>query len=218
MSTPIAPDPDDTTFAAATDQPTAATAVPAAHPDPITGEPGAHPIGVGVGALSAGAAGAAIGSIGGPIGVLIGAAIGAVAGGLAGKEVATAPEERAADVAAPGEPPLTLPVDAPTPITMGSVPGEGFRASSGSAVLDDEETFTTTGASGWTTVPELAGAGLRAPMVPETTPLAGEVMPHSGEEAVQVAAYYLYVERSAAGRHGDALSDWLDAEREMMLS
>ena len=219
MSTPTAPDPDDTTFAAATDQPTAATVTPAsAHPDPITGEPGAHPIGVGVGALSAGAAGAAIGSIGGPIGVLIGAAIGAVAGGLAGKEVATTPEERATDVTTTDEPPLTLPIDAPTPITMGSVPGEGFRASSGSAVLDDEEMFTTTGASGWTTVPESAGAGLRTPVVPETTPLAEAVMPHSGEEAVRVAAYYHYVERSAAGQHGDALSDWLEAEREMMLS
>ncbi len=59
-----------------------------AHPDPITGEPGAHPVGTGVGAASAGAAGAAIGAVGGPIGVVAGTVIGAVAGGLAGKEVA----------------------------------------------------------------------------------------------------------------------------------
>ena len=58
------------------------------NPDPITGEPGAHPIGTGIGAASAGAAGAAIGSVGGPVGVVTGAAIGAVAGGLAGKSVA----------------------------------------------------------------------------------------------------------------------------------
>ncbi len=58
------------------------------NPDPITGEPGAHPVGTGVGAASAGAAGAAIGSIGGPVGVVAGAAIGAIAGGLAGKSVA----------------------------------------------------------------------------------------------------------------------------------
>ena len=58
------------------------------HPDPITGEPGAHPIGTGVGAASAGAAGAAIGAVGGPVGVVAGAAVGAVVGGLAGKEVA----------------------------------------------------------------------------------------------------------------------------------
>ncbi len=65
----------------------------AAHLDPITGEPHAHPVGVGVGALGAGATAAAlIGAIAGPIGAVIGAAIGAVAGGLAGKEVAEASE------------------------------------------------------------------------------------------------------------------------------
>ena len=58
------------------------------NPDPITGEPGAHPLGVGAGAASAGAAGAAIGAVGGPVGIVAGAAIGAVAGGLAGKSVA----------------------------------------------------------------------------------------------------------------------------------
>lgn len=59
--------------------------------DPLTGEPGAHPVGTGVGAATAGAAGAAgaaIGAIGGPIGIAVGAAIGAVAGGLIGKGVA----------------------------------------------------------------------------------------------------------------------------------
>ena len=35
------------------------------HPDPITGEPHAHPIGVGVGAMGAGAIGAAIGAFSG---------------------------------------------------------------------------------------------------------------------------------------------------------
>lgn len=58
--------------------------------DPITGEPGAHPIGTGLGAAGAGAAGAAIGSAAGPIGTAVGAVIGAVAGGLAGKGVAEA--------------------------------------------------------------------------------------------------------------------------------
>ncbi len=56
--------------------------------DPISGEPGAHPVGTGVGAATGGAAGAAIGSVGGPIGTAVGAVIGAVAGGLAGKGVA----------------------------------------------------------------------------------------------------------------------------------
>ena len=58
------------------------------NPDPITGEPGAHPVGTGLGAAGAGAAGAAIGAVAGPVGVVAGTVIGAVAGGLAGKGVA----------------------------------------------------------------------------------------------------------------------------------
>ncbi len=61
---------------------------PSKNLDPITGEPGAHPLGTGVGAAGAGAAGAAIGAVAGPIGAVVGAAIGAVAGGLAGHGVA----------------------------------------------------------------------------------------------------------------------------------
>jgi phage tail tape-measure protein len=59
-----------------------------ANRDPITGEPGAHPIGTGAGAAGGAAAGATVGSIGGPIGAVVGGAIGAVAGGLAGKGAA----------------------------------------------------------------------------------------------------------------------------------
>jgi hypothetical protein len=59
-----------------------------ANRDPITGTPGAHPVGTGVGATGGGAAGAAIGAIGGPVGAGIGLVVGAVAGGLAGKGVA----------------------------------------------------------------------------------------------------------------------------------
>ncbi len=57
------------------------------NPDLITGEPGSHPLGTGIGAASGAATGAAIGAIGGPIGSLIGGAIGAVTGGLVGKGV-----------------------------------------------------------------------------------------------------------------------------------
>ena len=57
--------------------------------DPITGEPGAHPVGSGLGAAAGGAvAGAAAGAVGGPIGAAVGAAVGGVAGGLAGKAIA----------------------------------------------------------------------------------------------------------------------------------
>jgi hypothetical protein len=58
------------------------------NPDPITGAPGSHPVGTGVGAAGGGAAGAAIGAMGGPAGALVGGAVGAVVGGLAGKGVA----------------------------------------------------------------------------------------------------------------------------------
>jgi len=57
--------------------------------DPITGTPGAHPVGTGLGAAMGGAvAGAAVGTVAGPLGTAIGAALGAVIGGLAGKGVA----------------------------------------------------------------------------------------------------------------------------------
>ena len=57
--------------------------------DPISGAPGAHPLGTGAGAASGGVAGAAVGmTLGGPIGGVIGAAMGAVAGGLAGSSAA----------------------------------------------------------------------------------------------------------------------------------
>lgn len=59
--------------------------------DPITGAPGAHPVGAGLGAAAAGAAaGAAGGAIAGPAGAVVGAVVGGVAGGLGGKAVAEA--------------------------------------------------------------------------------------------------------------------------------
>jgi len=60
-----------------------------ANRDPITGAPGAHPVGTGLGAAAGGAAaGAAVGSVAGPVGTAVGIVAGAVAGGLAGKGVA----------------------------------------------------------------------------------------------------------------------------------
>jgi hypothetical protein len=64
---------------------------PDSNPDPITGEPGAHPVGVAGGGTGGALAGAAIGgALGGPIGAAVGGAVGAVAGGLAGKGAAEA--------------------------------------------------------------------------------------------------------------------------------
>lgn len=56
--------------------------------DPITGAPGSHPLGTGVGAAGGATAGALLGAAFGPIGMLVGGAVGAVAGGLAGHGVA----------------------------------------------------------------------------------------------------------------------------------
>src|SRR4051812_43133026 len=72
---------------------TAGTASPVhdANRDPLTGEPGSHPVGTGVGAAGGAATGAAIGgAVGGPAGALIGAAVGGIAGGFAGRGIAEA--------------------------------------------------------------------------------------------------------------------------------
>ena len=58
--------------------------------DPITDEPGSHPIGTGIGATGGAVAGAAAGLVGGPAGMAVGGIIGAVVGGLAGKAAAEA--------------------------------------------------------------------------------------------------------------------------------
>ena len=71
---------------------------PDANRDPITGEPGAHPVGAGLGAVAGGAAaGAAGGAVAGPVGMAVGAVIGGVAGGLAGKGVAESIDPTAED-------------------------------------------------------------------------------------------------------------------------
>lgn len=61
------------------------------HADPITGRPGSHPVGTGVGATGGAVAGAVLGTaVGGPVGAVVGGAIGAVAGGAAGHGVGEA--------------------------------------------------------------------------------------------------------------------------------
>lgn len=56
--------------------------------DPITGAPGAHPVGTGLGATGGALAGAAAGSLAGPVGTVVGLVAGALVGGLGGKAVA----------------------------------------------------------------------------------------------------------------------------------
>lgn len=58
------------------------------HRDPITGEPGAHPVATGLGAAAMGTLGmVAAGAIAGPIGIVAAAIGGAVIGGYAGTAV-----------------------------------------------------------------------------------------------------------------------------------
>jgi hypothetical protein len=66
--------------------------------DPISGEPGAHPVGTGLGAADGGAAAGAVGgAVAGPVGAAVGAVVGAVAGGMAGKGVAESIDPTAED-------------------------------------------------------------------------------------------------------------------------
>jgi hypothetical protein len=65
------------------------TAENADNRDPISGEPGSHPVGVGAGtAIGGAAAGAAAGTAVGPVGTVTGAVAGGIVGAIAGKAVA----------------------------------------------------------------------------------------------------------------------------------
>lgn len=58
----------------------------ARNPDPLSDQPGSHPIETGVGAAVGGAlSGLAVGMVAGPVGAVVGVVGGALAGGLAGK-------------------------------------------------------------------------------------------------------------------------------------
>ena len=59
------------------------------NPDPLTGAPGSHPVGTGVGATGGAVTGVAVGgAVGGPVGAAIGGVVGTVAGAAAGHKAA----------------------------------------------------------------------------------------------------------------------------------
>lgn len=68
-----------------------------ANRDPITGTPGAHPVGTGVGAAGGAMAGAAAGSVAGPVGTVVGLVAGGLVGSLGGKAVAESVNPTAED-------------------------------------------------------------------------------------------------------------------------
>lgn len=68
------------------------------NPDPVTGQPGSHPVGTGIGAAGVGAAATAVGGVvGGPVGAAVGAVAGGIVGGLMGKGVAESIDPTAED-------------------------------------------------------------------------------------------------------------------------
>jgi hypothetical protein len=76
-------------------EPTSLKDAKAAHDDKtnadiLSGEHGAHPLGVAAGAAAGAMAGAAMGTVGGLVGVVAGAAAGGIAGGLAGRSAGEA--------------------------------------------------------------------------------------------------------------------------------
>jgi len=69
-----------------------------ANRDPISGEPGAHPVGTGIGTAAGGAAaGMAAGAAAGPVGAVVGAVAGGIVGGMAGKSIAESIDPTAED-------------------------------------------------------------------------------------------------------------------------
>ncbi len=197
MSTPVPTEPEPETIA---------TTPETGSPDPITGEPGAHPVGVGVGALSAGAAGAAIGAVGGPIGMLIGATIGAIAGGLAGHEAAASVESAA---------PVSLDKPLPTASSGLITPDESsFLADSSSADSG------VTGEAPLVTESALpAFLSTRAEPEPEETEFDTNPVYTSHldtEQTIRLGAYYRYLGREESRQPGSDMDDWIAAEKEVL--
>ena len=230
--------------ATAPDEPTLATA----SSDPVTAEDVGHPVSVGIGALSAGAAGAAIGAVGGPIGILVGAVIGAVAGAMVGEEVAASGEEAVTDNpdSSYTNPDLLKPTSLSTgglDFGLGSQPGsESLYSGADQVPADTEPNIPGAGskevesaARQWAAEPHTAELSEpledEAPVLEDEAPAIEDEAPameagtfsasadaHAGtypEDTIRTSAYYHYIDRAAAGLPGDALEDWVLAEREM---
>lgn len=168
--------------------------------DPLTHEPGAHPVGVGVGAAGVGTIGALLGSVAGPVGMLVGTVVGALAGAVVGKDTAESvnPTEGTGKTgAAPGEfvTPVTTPPAPPPPEPMAE-PATPARSRLQRIVL----------------------AGRTVPAAEATTPPPLEVTAHDAypEGNVRETAYFRYLERQRTGQPGDELDDWTTAEREVL--
>lgn len=240
-------------------QPPAEGAAPAPTSTPPEGSGHSHPVGVGLGAVSAGAAGAAIGAVAGPVGVVLGAVVGAVAGAILGKEAAetvnptdpvnVAPPPRASEspAATPGafafpgvsgsldrssEANIT-PVSPPPPAAVGEpvdldVPPPAPTAGMISPVTGASPMASFVGGGAGESLPatlppperellrpssRLQRISLAAPPPPPVTVTARVSYP---EEGVRTAAYLRYLARTQGGEPGNEVSDWVEAEREVL--
>ena len=209
--------------------------------DPLTHEPGAHPVGVGVGAAGIGAVGALIGAVAGPVGLLVGTVVGALTGAVVGKETAETvnPTEPAA-LAARDEAERTA-----------EPPELGAPAGAPATKAEADETYFDGGSGGVAAVTPIAPPPLSEPAVAEPAPppavpaAAGggprlhkfvlptratfdegspplppplEITAHLAypEDLIRDMAYFRYLERQRTGQPGGELDDWTEAERKVL--
>lgn len=182
--------------------------------DPLTHEPGAHPVGVGVGAAGVGTIGALLGSVAGPVGMLVGTIAGAFAGAVVGKDTAEAvnPTEgtdrtaaAAGEFVAPVLPPSTPPPE-PEPVAepIFSSPAPPPPAPARPRL----QRIVLAGRAAAVAAAATPGENL-APL--EVT--AQDAYPEGG---VREAAYFRYLERQRSGSPGNETDDWTAAEREVL--
>ncbi len=176
--------------------------------DPLTHEPGAHPVGVGVGAAGVGTIGALLGSVAGPVGMLVGTVVGALAGAVVGKDTAESvnPTEGTGKIeAAAGE--------FVTPVTPPRIPPpEPMAEPAFSAAPSPAPTHPR--------LRKIVLSGRSAPTAaaPVAIPLPLEVTAHDAypEGSVRETAYFRYLERLRTGLPGNEVDDWTAAEREVL--
>jgi hypothetical protein len=207
----------DISAANATETAPAETEVPTASADPDVAEEVGHPVGVGLGALGAGAAGAAIGAVAGPIGIVVGAVIGAIAGGLVGEEVASAGEYATTENP---DNTYTLPgLAAPTSLASEDFGHEYIPPSTSGSLYSGSDGGSYAGVDTTPDIPVIPAAEaelihLQTADQPAHASAAKTEAPVS-EEVIRASAYYHYVDRTASGEYGDELTDWLKAERKL---
>lgn len=196
-------------------------------------------MGAGAGALGGGAAGVAIGAVGGPVGAAVGLVIGAVAGAFAGKGVAEAIDptgdqtllDENGEPYAPGS-------ESESHQRAYRAGLQGYATRGGIGTFEEAEDRlrseyeTSAGRShgteapessvsspgnplGWHEVRPAAEAGWRRAQTSASTVHGNQYAENVSDEVIATAAYYIWEKRVRTSAPGDALQDWLEAEREI---